>query len=677
MMFPSHEKRQIIVLSKQLFKMFKKSILLFSLMVFTSMQMYAQDAVVMEINGQKVTKNEFLQIYLKNNDDPKYDKASLDEYMELFKKFKLKVAEAEALGYDTVPKLKRELEGYRKQLALPYLIDSAENKAMVAQSYDRLKKEVRASHILLRLKPTALAKDTLKAYNQLLELRTRILNGEDFAFVAQSKNGSQDPSAINNGGDLGYFTAFQMVYPFEETAYTTEVGETSLPFRTKFGYHILKVTDQRPARGVIKCAHIMISSPKESSVEESASAEKKINEIYQLLQDSLSDELWTEYVAKYSDDPSSSRKSGVLPIFGSGTSQRMVPVFEDAAFSIKEDGGISKPIKTDYGFHIVRRLEWNDLKPFEAMEKELYKRVNKDDRSKKTQDVFVAKLKIKYGFTEGEAQYKEWFVENLDSSFFIGNWKPSNLKVDNVMFTIGDKNYRQMDFAQSLKKGFRTGRGKDFQTIVDMQYKLWVKKGVLAYEESLLDSKYPEYKALVQEYHDGIILYEIMSDMVWNKAVKDTTGLKAFYETQKNKYMWSERLDATVYICGSAQISDKVFKMLKKKKNNSKVILEEINKDSELNLDVKMNKYVQKSTGFLKAGNFEEGRNESFEFEDKFYVVVVNNKLPEMPKELSEIKGAVISDYQNDLETKWMEKLVGKYPITINSEVLYNLGTDE
>jgi peptidyl-prolyl cis-trans isomerase SurA len=245
------------------------------------------------------------------------------------------------------------------------------------------------------------------------------------------------------------------------------------------------------------------------------------------------------------------------------------------------------------------------------------------------------------------------------------------------MFTIGDKNYRQMDFAQSLKKAFRTGRGKDFQTIVDMQYKVWVKKGVLAYEESLLDSKYPEYKALVQEYHDGIILYEIMSDMVWNKAVKDTTGLKAFYETQKNKYMWSERLDATVYICGSAQISDKVFKMLKKKKNNSKVILEEINKDSELNLDVKMNKYVQKSTGFLKAGNFEVGRNESFEFEDKFYVVVVNNKLPEMPKELSEIKGAVISDYQNDLETKWMEKLVGKYPITINSEVLYNLGTDE
>ena len=224
-----------------------------------------------------------------------------------------------------------------------------------------------------------------------------IVNGEDFALIARSKNSSEDPSVVTNGGDLGFFTAFQMLYPFEEVAYTTEVGETSLPFRTKYGYHILKVTDKRPARGTIKCAHLMVSSPAESSPEETASAEKKIAEIYDLIADSLTDEKWKNYVAKYSDDPSSNRKSGELPIFGSGTSQRMVPVFEDAAFSIKEDGAISKPIKTDYGYHIIRRIEWNDLKSFDKMEKELQKRVNKDERSKKTQDVFVTKLKNKYG----------------------------------------------------------------------------------------------------------------------------------------------------------------------------------------------------------------------------------------------------------------------------------------
>lgn len=657
--------------------MLKQSFLLISIVILSVSNSFSQDEVVMELNDSRVTKSEFLQIYLKNNDNPKFDKASIDEYMELFKKFKLKVAEAEALGYDTVPKLKRELEGYRKQLALPYLIDSTENRAMVTQSYERLKTEVRASHILLRLKSTASVKDTLKAYTRLMELRTRIINGEDFELVAQSKNSSEDPSVATNGGDLGFFTAFQMLYPFEERAYTTAVGETSMPFRTKYGYHILKVTDKRQARGTTKCAHLMVSSPLESSIEETASAEKKIAEIYALLQDSLTDEKWKNYVAKYSDDPSSNRKGGELPVFGSGTSQRMVPVFEDAAFSIKEDGAISKPVKTDYGYHIIRRIEWNDLKSFEKMEKELQKRVNKDERSKKTQDVFVAKLKTKYGFVQGELQYKDWFVENLDSSFFIGNWTADSLKVDQVMFSIGTKNYRQMEFSKFLRKSFRNGRGKDFKTIVDTRYKEWVKQGVLAYEESMLDSKYPEYKALVQEYHDGIILYEIMSDKVWNKAVKDTTGLKSYYDIQKTKYMWPDRIDATVYICASSDVSDKVFKMLKKKKNNSRVILEEVNEDSELNLDVKMNKYIQSSTGFLKGKSFVKGRNEGYEFENKFYVIVVNEMLSEMPKELSEIKGAVISDYQNHLESYWMKELVEKYPITIYDEVLYNLGPNE
>jgi peptidyl-prolyl cis-trans isomerase SurA len=657
--------------------MLKQSFLLISILILSSSNYFSQDEVVMELNDTKVTKSEFLQIYLKNNDNPKFDKASIDEYMELFKKFKLKVAEAEALGYDTVPKLKRELEGYRKQLALPYLIDSTENRAMVTQSYERLKTEVRASHILLRLKPTASVKDTLKAYTRLIELRKRIINGEDFELVAQSKNSSEDPSVATNGGDLGFFTAFQMLYPFEERAYTTAVGKTSMPFRTKYGYHILKVTDKRQARGTTKCAHLMVSSPLESSIEETASAEKKIAEIYALLQDSLTDEKWKNYVAKYSDDPSSNRKGGELPVFGSGTSQRMVPVFEDAAFSIKADGAISKPVKTDYGYHIIRRIEWNDLKPFEKMEKELQKRVNKDERSKKTQDVFVSKLKTKYGFVQGELQYKDWFVENLDSSFFIGNWTADSLKVDQVMFSIGTKSYRQMEFSKFLRKSFRNGRGKDFKTIVDTKYKEWVKQGVLAYEESMLDSKYPEYKALVQEYHDGIILYEIMSDKVWNKAVKDTTGLKSYYDIQKTKYMWPDRIDATVYICASSDVSDKVFKMLKKKKNNSRVILEEVNEDSELNLDVKMNKYIQSSTGFLKGKSFVKGRNEGYEFENKFYVIFVNEMLSEMPKELSEIKGAVISDYQNHLESFWMKELVEKYPITIYDEVLYNLGPNE
>ena len=409
----------------------------------------------MEVNGQKVSKSEFLQIYLKNNNDPKFDKASIDEYMELFTKFKLKVAEAERLGYDTIPRLKKELEGYRKQLALPYLIDSVENKALVKESYERLKKEIRASHILIKVKQNASPKDTLKAYNRLLELKKRIEDGEEFEIVAKSKNSSQDPSVMKNGGDLGFFTAFQMLYPFEEKAYNTPKGQVSDPFRTKYGYHILQVTDSRPARGTIRVAHLMVATPQGTTEEEILSAEKKINEIYEKLQESNSDEEWNEMVSKYSDDPSSSKKGGLLPIFGSGSAQRMVPVFEDAAFALKKDGEISTPVRTDYGFHILKRIEWNNIKSFDDMKKELQKKVNKDERSKKTQDVFVAKLKKKYNFQESEGQYLQWFVENLDSSYYAGRWEIDDLITDGTIFSIGEKQYRQTDFAKFIKKSYR------------------------------------------------------------------------------------------------------------------------------------------------------------------------------------------------------------------------------
>lgn len=655
----------------------KKTIfLLLCLLIFNNLNAQS-DPSVMEVNGQKVSKSEFLQIYLKNNNDPKFDKASIDEYMELFTKFKLKVAEAERLGYDTIPRLKKELEGYRKQLALPYLIDSVENKALVKESYERLKKEIRASHILIKVKQNASPKDTLKAYNRLLELKKRIEDGEEFEIVAKSKNSSQDPSVMKNGGDLGFFTAFQMLYPFEEKAYNTPKGQVSDPFRTKYGYHILQVTDSRPARGTIRVAHLMVATPQGTTEEEILSAEKKINEIYEKLQESNSDEEWNEMVSKYSDDPSSSKKGGLLPIFGSGSAQRMVPVFEDAAFALKKDGEISTPVRTDYGFHILKRIEWNNIKSFDDMKKELQKKVNKDERSKKTQDVFVAKLKKKYNFQESEGQYLQWFVENLDSSYYAGRWEINDLITDGTIFSIGEKQYRQTDFAKFIKKSYRGMRRFTFEDIVKRQYAEWVKKSVLAYEEGLLASKYPEYKALVKEYHDGIILYEVMSDMVWNKAVKDTTGLKEFYETQKMNYMWPERLDATVYICANSEISNKVYKLLKKKKNTSDVIIEKINVETELNLDVKMNKYDAKKVDFLKGRNLTEGRNEPFESEGKYYVVKVNEILPVMSKELSEIKGAVISDYQAFLEESWLKDLKEKYPVKVNYEVLYNLGPND
>lgn len=643
------------------------------LLAFTAhfMAIGQTDPVLMEINGQAITKSEFLQIYLKNNPNPKYDKASLDEYMELFKKFKLKVIEAEQLKYDTIPKLKKELDGYKKQLSNPYLVDQAKNEELVKQAYDRTIEEVRASHILIRVESTASPADTLAAYNRILGLKSRIEKGEDFNSVAKSKNGSEDPSAASNGGDLGFFNAFQMVYPFEEAAFTTPVGKVSEPFRTRFGYHIVKVTDKRPARGTIKTAHIMVATPKSATPEEISNAEKKINELYDKL---LKGEKFEDLAKDHSDDPSSNMKGGELPPFGTGTTTRMVPSFEDAAFALKNDGDISSPIRTDYGFHIVKKLSWTAVKPYEDMKKELQGKVNRDERAKKTQDSFVSKLKTQYNYQDVSSKNGKWFVKNLDTTYFIGKWTSSNLKSDKPLFMLDGKAFGQKQFAEYLIKNYRNVKKDINENVVKVQLKNWEKEAVLTYEESQLTKKYPEYKALLNEYHDGILLYEIMTDKVWNKAIKDTVGLKSYFENNRDSYKWGNRTDAVVYECLNQPIADQVSKMLKNDTINSKHVLEVVNKVSELNLRVKTNKFDNETTPFIQGRNLKQGLNPSFELDGKVYVIKVNELLLPRNKEFNEAKGIITSDYQNYLEKKWLEELNKKYKITINESVLYSIG---
>lgn len=639
---------------------------------FLGLTVFGQvDPVIMTINDQEITKSEFLQIYLKNNNDPKYDSESLDEYMELFKRFKLKVAEAEALGYDTIPKLMKELNGYKKQLALPYLVDSAMNESLVKEAYERTKMEVRASHIMLKVDQNASPKDTLEAYNALLDLKKQIEAGKDFHSVATGKNGSQDPSVHTNGGDLGFFNAFQMVYPFEDMAYKTPVGKISMPFRTRFGYHILQVTDKRPARGTIETAHIMVSIDKtQENPDEVAKA--KIDEIYALLE---AGENFEDLVAKYSDDPSSNKKDGLLPVFGTGATTRMVPEFEDAAFALKNDGDYSKPVRTSYGYHIVKRIRLTPVPSFEEMKSSLESKVAKDERSKSTQDSFVAKLKKEYKYKDKSKKGLKWFYAHLDTSYQKGKFKAEDLTSNLPLFTLDGKNFTQKEFAEFLQANYRGIRSSDANEIIRIQYPKWEKQAILDYEESKLVSKYPAYKALVTEYHDGILLYEIMSDEVWNKAMKDTTGLKEFYEGHKGDYQWGNRIDADIYECQSMEIAHKAYTLLLENDTlKPKSMIEAINEKSELNARHRSGKFDIEKTAYLKSTKFTEGINKPFMSEGKAYVVNVRELLPPGQKEFNEAKGAITSDYQNYLEKEWLKKLEQKHKVVINKEVLYAVG---
>ncbi len=635
---------------------------------------YSQnDPVIMTIDGKPITKSEFLQIYLKNNENPKYDQASLDEYMELFKKFKLKVAEAEALGYDTIPRLVKELAGYQKQLARPYLIDSSKNEALIVEAYNRTLEEIHASHILIRMESNATPEDTLKAYNRLLDLKKRIENGELFEVVAKSKLGSEDPTVQNNGGDLGYFTAFQMVYQFEDAAFTTPVGGISDPFRTRFGYHILQVKDRRPARGTMEAAHLMIAARSDASAEDIENAKAQIDEVYGLLKAGGNFE---ELVAKHSEDPSSNSKNGILPQFGTGTTTRMVPEFTEAAFALKNDGDYSEPVQTDYGFHIIKRISWKDVDSYEVLKKDIEKKVAKDARAEKTQASFVSNLKTDYGYKNKAKKSLKWFYSNIDSTYHLGEFSASEYTSNKVLFTMDKQKFKANDFAKYMETNYRAARKEDVRLVVDKQYKLWETETILNYEETKLAEKYPAYKALITEYHDGILLYEVMSDKVWNKAMRDTIGLKEFYAANTNKYQWGERVDAEVFECVSMEIAKQTLTKLAIDTVTSNEVVTSMNESSSLNVKYRKGKYDTKTTDYI-AGTptpFKEGLNAIYEFKGKFYVIKVNAFLPAGPKAFDEAKGSITSDYQNQLEKEWMTEIEGKHKLIVNKEALYSVG---
>ncbi|MCE9540088.1 MAG: peptidylprolyl isomerase, partial [Bacteroidetes bacterium] len=497
------------------------------------------DAVLMTIGSTKVTVAEFGNVYHKNNTkEVANDNKSLNDYVDLFVNFKLKVKEAEEMRLDTAKAFRDELAGYRKQLAQPYLTDKDVNEKLLKETYSRLQEDVRASHILVKVAETAFPKDTLEAYTKIMSIRARILKGEDFNKVASEKGISDDPSSKENGGDLGYFTALQMVYPFETAAFTTKVGDISMPVRTRFGYHIIKVVDKRKAQGEVLVSHIMVKTAPNMTKEDSLNTYSKITEIYNKLKaGSKFDELATQF----SDDKQSSKKGGELPWF---TTNKMPYEFETAAFALKNKTDFSAPVKTKYGWHIIKLIDKRSLASFDNMKNELKDKITKDSRSQAGRASLIAKVKSEYKFKENLSARDEFYAL-VDSTLFEGRWNTSKAAaLKKTMFNFNDKVFTQANFTNYIVN-HQSKLGKmDPKMLINKIYVQFFDEMAVAYEESRLDKKYPEFKALMDEYHDGILLFELTDQKVWSKAVKDTVGSKDFYEKNKANYMWDERADA-------------------------------------------------------------------------------------------------------------------------------------
>lgn len=633
--------------------------------VSTSLSAQKKDVTFIDFGKEKISKAEFKRVYLKNNSGEIISKSTVDEYLDLYINFKLKVMEAEAMGLDTIPSFVNELSGYRKQLAQPYLTADGIIQELKEEAYKRLQKDVKASHILISVSDEASPEDTLVAYKRALNVKKQLEAGGDFAKIAKSN--SDDPSVKTNEGSLGYFTAFYMVYPFESAAYNTEVGKISDIVRTQYGYHILKVEDKREAVGNIKVAHILISSDPELSKTEDP--EGRIKEIYSKIKKGASFE---EMAAQFSDDTKTSSSGGVLPTFGVG---RMVPEFAEEAFSLKNDGDISKPIATPYGWHIIKRINKFPIGSFEEVEKELMQRIKKDSRSNLNQEAVVNKIRKQYGFSENLKERND-FYKVVDTSIYESKWVESKAnKLDETLFTIGDMKVNQADFASYLASSQRQRKPISVEVYVNSKYETFRRNKLLAYKDSKLDEEYPEFKALMEEYHDGILLFNLTDELVWSKAIKDTTGLEAFLEKNKEDYRWDRRVEATVYSAVNDKVASEVKKMIKKEKSVTD-ITEEINQPSQLNLKYEQKKFLKGENEIVDQVEWKEGVSKNINSNGRVFFVNISEVLESSYKTLEDSRGLITSDYQNHLEKEWIKSLREKYSYKVDDKVLKSLKSE-
>ena len=617
---------------------------------------------VLKIDNQNVSLDEFKSIFYKNNHETEITKEYLSEYMDLFVNFKLKVKEAIELGLDTNQNFINELEGYRKQLAKPYLKNKKFDKKMLDESYSRIQKDINASHILIKVNQNANDNERKSAFDKALKIKKSIIEGA-ISFSEAAKKYSDDKSALTNEGNLGYFTAFMMVYNFESAAYNTSINEISEPVKTKYGYHLIKVNDIRSAVGKVSVAHIMFKTGNGASKSKINDAKTKIDKVLDLLNNG---EDFMDIAERFSEDRATAVKGGILPEFGVG---KMLPEFEDISFSIKNIGDISQPFLTDYGWHIIKLIDKSPIGKFDDIQVDLRKMIEKDSRNELSQKALYEKLKKEYIIKHKPKEYSSF---RKKSAIKVSKGIFKNLTNDNTtLLTIDSKPISNDNFAEYIVLN------QSKESDIDILYNDFINKMLLNYEDSKLEEKYPEYKALLKEYREGILLFDLTNEKVWSKAVEDTLGLQKFYNENQTLYSWPERVNATIYSCINLDVAKNVKRKIYRKNRGiltDAEILVDVNKKSPLSLQIESNKYAKGDNKYIDQIMWEVGISKDLVLDDGTHIIIdVDKVLPVMSKELNETRGKVISDYQNQLEKDWIINLKGKYKTEINYKVLYSL----
>lgn len=507
-----------------------------------------KDPILLVVGDKQIPISEFKYVYEKNitHRDSLYSRKSVEDYLNLFVNYKLKIAEADLLDLDTSENFVRELDSYKQILSKPYLVQQKRLDSLISEAYQRSKQEVKVAHILIKVAPEADPEDTLAAYKKINEARQKALSGADFGDLAREY--SEDAATKDSQGNLGYFSALQMIYPFENAAYQTPPGSISEIVRSRYGYHLIKVLDKRTASGTVKVAHIMVLIPQNATQEQQKEYQQKIENIYTRLQNG---EEWEKLCREFSDDSNSKNQGGELPPFKVG---EVLPEFEEVAFKLNQIQEISRPIRTNYGWHIIKLLEKENVPTFGEAQSDLKKKIIKDSRYEAAEKALIQQLKKDYNFKEFPA-IKSSALEKGDPRLLEASWSynASDALNEQILFSLDHKVFGASQFAVKdflnyvyLKQVPKT-TFKNPKTAMNLYYEEFVKKSMLDYEMKNLPQKHQEYALLINEYREGMMLFQLMTEKVWEKAIKDTTGAKNYFKQHRDNYRWGQRVKATIY----------------------------------------------------------------------------------------------------------------------------------
>lgn len=606
---------------------------------------------IVVINQRPVTADEFIYVYRKNNSDRKheYTKEKINAYLDLYINFKLKVEEARARGLDTTTAFLREYNTYREELLKPYLPESNLVDSLVKLTYARLSEEVSASHILVSLKPESAPADTLEAWKKIMEIKRKIESGEDFYRLANQL--SDDPSARYNNGQLGFFTAMQMVYPFETAAYSGKPGDITGPVRTRFGYHLVKIEDRKPSRGEVEVAHIMLRT---GTGRDDHKTRDLIFEIYDQLKGGVP---WAELCSKYSEDQSSKSNGCKLRPFGVGA-MASVPEFDRVAFSLQNPGEFSDPFQTAYGWHIVLLERKIPLPSFNDLESSLRSRVQRDERVQLSRQRLTEKLKTRFSFSENQ-EVKEKVFRLADSTLTAGQWRIRTWPFQEVMFSLANQKFSVSEFLSFIK----TNQQRVIMqpgAYVSQLYNRFVETAIHRQLEEKLIQSNPEFALLQKEYFEGILLFEIMEREVWNKASQDSIGQRQYFEQNQAKYKAGERARASIYSSSTEENLNGFRPLLE---TGDSVAIEAFLQAKRIRHET--GRFQKTDRPMFSQIPWQPGLH-TLQNNGMYYLVRIFEIVPAGPATFEEARLAVISDYQNHLEQQWIKNLKAKFPVLIN-----------